>query len=230
MNQLLSALPSADYQRLEPHLQAVSLERGKILYDVGQSLERVYFPCDALVSLVAPFSDREIVEFALVGKAGIVGIAGFLGGNFSQHRALVQIPGQLLSLEVAVLQAEFQNSSALRALLLRYTQALLTQIAQNAACASHHRIDRRLARWLLLVQDSLSSNYFFLTQKYMAMLLGTRRATVTTAAKTLREQGFINYDRGQIEICDREGLRAWTCECYDIIRQESERLLALNGD
>ncbi len=224
-NQLLASLPPSEYQRLIPHLELVTLSLGQVLYQEGEVIQHVYFPTRAMVSLVSILRDNSMTEFALVGNEGMVGIPVFLGGNLTISRAIVQISDSALRMEADILKSEFEQGGMLQKILLIYTQALLTQVAQNAVCKSHHTIEKRLARWLLCVQDCVQKEELPLTQKYISQILGTRRATITEAAGSLQAEGLIRYSRGQITILNREALAAKACECYDSVKREYQRLL-----
>ncbi len=225
INQLLASLPDEEYQHLAPHLEYTRLSQGQILYDRGEVIRQVYFPIRSMVSLISVLKDYSTTEFAMVGNEGIIGIPAFLGGKFTNSRAVVQIADAALKMNAEILQREFERGGVLQKKLLLYTQALLTQIGQNAVCKFHHSTEQQLARWLLCVQDCLGQNEIFLTQQYIADLLGTRRATVTVAAGNLQEEGMIRYSRGKIIILNRTALEATACECYGIVTNEFARLL-----
>lgn len=224
-NHLLAALPDEDYQRLLPHLEEVKLPLRKILYEPGETPKAVYFPNHAMVSLVATMEDGATVEVGLVGIEGVIGLPIVLGGRATVYQAIVQLPGTGVKLDAEVFRAEFERGGYLQRLVLLYTQALLTQVSQNAVCNRLHTIDERLARWLLSVQDSLEADELPLTQEFISQMLGTRRASVTVSAGNLQEQGVISYSRGKITILNRERLREKSCECYNVIRSEFDRLL-----
>jgi CRP-like cAMP-binding protein len=228
-NQLLAALPDEDYQRLLPHLEEVQLPLKQVLYEPGDRLETVYFPNHAMVSLVAIMEDGATVEVGLVGIEGVIGLPTVLGGRATVYQAIVQLPGSGIKLDANIFRTEFDRGGELQRLVLLYTQALLTQVSQNAVCNRLHSVDERLARWLLSVQDSLKQDELPLTQEFISQMLGTRRASVTVAAGTLQEQGIISYSRGKITIIDRTRLRESSCECYDVIKHEFERLLGIKG-
>jgi len=228
-NRLLAALPAEEYQRLLPHLEDVSLPRDQILYEEGEPIEYVYFPYHSIVSLVSTMEDGTTVEIGLVGNDGMVGIAVVLGGNSTTTRAIVQIPGKASRIKAKTLKTEFNQGGALQRSLLRYTQALLTHMAQGVACNRLHTIEERLARWLLTVQDRMQSNDLPLTQEFISQMLGTRRSSVTVAAGMLSKAGMIRYCRGKITILNRESLEATTCECYRVIQSEYERLLTADN-
>ncbi|MBD1866954.1 Crp/Fnr family transcriptional regulator [Cyanobacteria bacterium FACHB-471] len=226
-NHLLAALPDEDYQRLLPHLEEVQLPLRKILYEPGETLSAVYFPNNAMVSLVATMEDGATVEVGLVGAEGVIGLPIVLGGKATVYQAIVQLPGTGTRLDADIFKAEFERGEYLQRLVLLYTQALLTQVSQNAVCNRLHTIDERLGRWLLSVQDSLEADELPLTQEFISQMLGTRRASVTVAAGSLQEQGIISYSRGKITILNRERLREKSCECYNVISGEFNRLLGL---
>jgi CRP-like cAMP-binding protein len=226
-NHLLAALPDADYQRLLPHLEEVQLPLRKIIYEPGETPNEVYFPNNAMVSLVAAMEDGATVEVGLVGAEGVIGLPIVLGGRATVYQAIVQLPGTGTKLDADIFKAEFERGKYLQRLVLLYTQALLTQVSQNAVCNRLHTIDERLGRWLLVVQDSLEADELPLTQEFISQMLGTRRASVTVAAGKLQEQGIISYSRGKITILNRERLREKSCECYNVIRSEFDRLLGL---
>lgn len=224
-NRLLAALPASEYQRLIPHVEFVSLSLKQIIYEPGEPITHIYFPHQAIVSLVSTMSDGSTVEVGLVGSAGMVGIPVFLGGNTTTTDAFVQVPGSGMRMEAKWLLAEFNRGGPLQSLLLRYTQALHTQVSQTAACNRLHTVEERLARWLLQVSDSVQSDQFQLTQEFISQMLGTRRSGVTVAASTLQQAGMIRYARGKITVLNREVLQATACECYEVVKDEEARLL-----
>ena len=224
-NHLLEALPDEDYQRLKPHLDPATLSLGEVLYESGGRLDWVYFPTDSIVSLLYVMENGASAEIAVVGNEGIVGIALFMGGGTMPNRAVVQSEGQAFRLKSHLLLQEFSRSGAFQHLLLRYTQALLTQMAQTAVCNRHHTVDQQLCRWLLLSLDRLPSNQLHMTQELIANMLGVRREGVTEAAGRLQRSGLIQYSRGVITVVDRPGLEARVCECYEVVRSEFQRLL-----
>lgn len=226
-NRLLGSLPVAEYQRLHPHLEQVSLCLGQELYNVGQPIKHIYFPLNALVSLISSVDDSA-TEFGLIGNEGMVGVPALLGGNSTISRAIVQVADGALRIDAQVLKAEFERGGVLQKQLLLYLQLFLTQTAQNGACQAHHRIEPRLARWLLSIQDRLQQDRLFLTQKYIAELLGTRRATITEAAGHLQQAGIIQYKRGEITILDRPALERTACSCYALLHREQERLYSIS--
>ncbi|MBN2509251.1 MAG: Crp/Fnr family transcriptional regulator [Spirochaetales bacterium] len=224
-NNLLAVLKESDFMRLSPHLELVRLPLGDVLYESGGTLEWVYFPTDAIVSLLYVMEDGASAEIAVVGKEGVVGIALFLGGQTMPNRAVVQSAGNAYRLKGRILTQEFNRSGAVQHLLLRYTLALLTQMAQTAVCNRHHTVDQQLCRWLLLSLDRLPSNELSMTQELIANMLGVRREGVTEAAGKLQKAGLIDYHRGRITVLDRPGLEARVCECYEVVRAEFKRLL-----
>lgn len=224
-NHLLSALPEDVSDRLFPHLEPISLPLGKTLYESGGRLDHVYFPTTAIVSLLYVMENGASAEIAVVGNEGVVGIALFLGGETMPNRAVVQSAGHGYRLKGQDLKLEFDRSGALQHLLLRYTLALLSQMAQTAVCNRHHSVDQQLCRWLLLSLDRLPSNELCMTQELIANMLGVRREGVTEAAGKLQSAGLIHYSRGRIEVLDRPGLEARVCECYEVVRKEFMRLL-----
>jgi CRP-like cAMP-binding protein len=225
MNRLLAALPDAEYQRLAPHLEYVPLPLKQVLYNRGESIEYVYFPHRAIVSLISTPEEGSHVEVGLVGNEGIVGIPAVLGDNIATTSAIVQREDSGMRMEASLLKTEFQQGGSLQSLLLRYTQALYGLVSQNAACNRRHQLDERLARWLLLVCDRVGSNELLLTHEFISKMLGVRRAGVTEAANTLQRTGLIRYNRGKITILNRQKLEAAACSCYGIIKGEYGRLL-----
>ncbi|AFY58226.1 cAMP-binding protein [Rivularia sp. PCC 7116] len=224
-NQLLMGLPSEEYKRLVPYLKPVSLSLGQVIYEPKQLIKEVYFPLEAMISLVSIMKDNSTTEIGLVGNEGMVGLPVFLGGNTATNRAIVQVHGNALKMDASVLRSEFERGKKLQQKLLLYTQARLTQISQIAACKSHHLIEERLARWLLSVNDCVNRDELPLTQKFISEMLGVRRASVTEAAIALQKAGLISYSRGQITIQQRKQLEEAACECYGLIRDEFKRLL-----
>jgi len=224
-NHLLAALTKSDLEPLTPHLELVSLPLGEALYESGKSMRHVYFPLDSIVSLLNVMADGASAEIAVVGNDGVVGISLFMGGETTPSRAVVQSAGYAYRLEAAVLKTLFNQAGALQHLLLRYTQALITQMAQTAVCNRHHTLDQQLCRWLLLSLDRLPSNELNMTQLLIANMLGVRREGVTEAAIKLQQAGLIHYSRGRIVVLNRKGMEARTCECYAVVKKETERLL-----
>jgi CRP-like cAMP-binding protein len=224
-NHLLAALPATDFNRLQPHLKLVSLPLGEALYESGIVLRHVYFPTNSIVSLLYVMADGASAEIAVVGNEGVIGVSLFMGGETTPSRAVVQSAGHAYQLTGQALKEEFTLAGAMQHLLLRYTQALLTQMAQTAVCNRHHSLDQQLCRWLLLSLDRLASNELVMTQELIANMLGVRREGVTEAAGKLQHAGLIHYSRGHITVVDRAGLEARTCECYAVVRKECDRLL-----
>jgi CRP-like cAMP-binding protein len=224
-NHLLAALPDADFERLLPNLELVPLELGWALYESGSQQGYVYFPTTTIVSLLYVMEDGSSAEIAVVGNEGVVGIALFMGGETTPSRAVVQSAGYAYRLKGSLLKAEFKRGGALQHLLLCYTQALITQMAQTAVCNRHHALEQQLCRWLLLSLDRLSSNELTMTQELIANMLGVRREGVTEAAGHLQKAGLIHYSRGKITVLDRAKLEARVCECYAVVKREYGRLL-----
>ena len=225
LNRLLAALPDPEFARWTPFLEPVELPLGKVLYESGVRLSYVYFPTTAIVSLLYVMNDGASAEIAVVGYEGIVGISLFMGGESTINRAVVQSAGRGFRLRASVLLQEFNRSGPALHLLLRYTQALITQMAQTAVCNRHHTLDQQLCRWLLLSLDRLDGNSLVMTQQLIANMLGVRREGVTDAAGALQKSGLIRYQRGHITVMDRDGLEQRTCECYRVVKQEYDRLL-----
>jgi CRP-like cAMP-binding protein len=225
-NRLLAALPAAEWARLESHLEPVEMPLGRVLYESGMRIGHVYFPTTAIVSLLYVLIDGSSAEIAIVGNDGLVGIALFMGGESTPSRALVQSEGWAYRMAAPILKREFAHGGATQHLMLRYTQALLTQMAQTAVCNRHHSIDQQLCRWLLLSLDRLMGRDLQMTQELIANMLGVRREGVTEAAGKLQAAGLIHYSRGRITVLDRHGLEARCCECYEVVRREYERLMA----
>lgn len=224
-NKLLAALPAAIYERLHPHLESVPLKLGASVYEAGGRQSYVYFPTDSIVSLLYVMKDGASAEIAVVGNEGLVGISLFMGGETTPSRAVVQSAGRAYRLRAKVLKSEFEFGGPLQQLLLRYTQALITQMAQTAVCNRHHSIEQQLCRWLLLSADRLPTNVLTMTQDLIANMLGVRREGVTASAGKLQEAGLIHYSRGRITILDRRRLESRVCECYAVVKKEFDRLL-----
>ena len=224
-NDLLAALGEGEAGRIFPNLELVELPLGESLYESGSQLAHVYFPTDCIVSLLYVMEDGASAEIAVVGHEGLVGVALFMGGETTPSRAVVQSAGHAYRLRGQWLKEEFGRNGAMQHLLLRYTQALLTQMSQTAVCNRHHSVDQQLCRWLLLSLDRLSSNELVMTQELIANMLGVRREGVTEAAGKLQAAGLIHYSRGRITVVDRPGLEARCCECYDVVRKEFARRL-----
>jgi CRP-like cAMP-binding protein len=224
-NHLLDALPAADYDRIASHLELITMKLGDVLYESGAKLRYVYFPTTCIVSLLYVMEDGASAEIAIVGNEGILGISLFMGGDTTPSRALVQSAGHAFRLRAELLKDEFGRFGPTMHLLLRYTQALITQMAQTAVCNRHHSVDQQLCRWLLLSLDRLQSNRLSMTQELIANMLGVRREGVTDAAGKLQDAGLISYRRGAITVVDRPGLEAKACECYQVVKTEFDRLL-----
>ncbi|PXW94429.1 CRP-like cAMP-binding protein [Sphaerotilus hippei] len=224
-NQLLAALPPPERVRWQPRLEPVDLVLGQVLYESGVALGHVYFPTTAIVSLLYVMEDGASAEIAVVGHEGLVGISLFMGGESTPSRAVVQSAGQGYRLKAADLKEAFNRSGPVMHLLLRYTQALITQMAQTAVCNRHHTLDQQLCRWLLLSLDRLQGSELVMTQELIANMLGVRREGVTEAALKLQKLGLIRYARGRISVLDRPGLEDRTCECYAVVKKEYDRLL-----
>jgi CRP-like cAMP-binding protein len=224
-NHLLDALPSDSYDRIAAHAELVPLGLGEVLYESGGKLRHVYFPTTAIVSLLYVMEDGASAEIAIVGNEGILGISLFMGGDSTPSRAVVQSAGHAFRLKADLLKTEFTRFGPTMELLLRYTQALITQMAQTAVCNRHHSVDQQLCRWLLLSLDRLPSNELSMTQELIANMLGVRREGVTEAAGKLQDAGLISYRRGKITVLDRAGIEARSCECYRVVKREFDRLL-----
>ena len=224
-NHLLAALSKAELKRLSPHLEPVPMPLAHVIYESGRLLDHVYFPTTCIVSLLYVMEDGASAEIAVVGHEGIVGISIFMGGESTPSRAVVQSAGEAFRLPAQYLRAEFGRAGSLQHLLLRYTQSLITQMAQTAVCNRHHSVDQQLCRWLLLSLDRLLSNELVMTQELIANMLGVRREGVTAAAGRLQNAGAIEYRRGHITVVDRPKVEKMSCECYEVVRKESERLL-----
>lgn len=224
-NHLLAALTQEIQERLIPHLERVTLPLGKVLYESGDALRHVYFPTDAIVSLLYVMEDGASAEISVVGNEGLIGVAVFMGGESTPSRAIVQSAGHAYRLPGQKLKDEFNRHGEMLQLMLRYTLALITQMAQTAVCNRHHSIDQQLCRWLLLSLDRLPSNQLSMTQELIANMLGVRREGVTEAAGKLQKLGVIKYSRGHITVLDRPQLEALCCECYAVVKRETDRLL-----
>ena len=218
-------LPDAEWLRWQPELEWVDLPLGQVLYEPGNTLSHVYFPTTAIVSLLYVMENGASAEIAVVGNEGIVGISLFMGGESTPSRAVVQSAGQGFRLKAQMMKDEFNRAGPVLHLLLRYTQALITQMAQTAVCNRHHSLDQQLCRWLLLSLDRLQGNELVMTQELIANMLGVRREGVTEAAGKLQAEGLIQYSRGRITILDRPKLEARVCECYSVVKKEYDRLL-----
>jgi CRP-like cAMP-binding protein len=223
-NHLLAALPEAEWRRWQPHIEAIEMPLGAVVYESGVTMSHVYFPITSIVSLLYVLENGASAEIAVVGNEGIVGISLFMGGESTPSRAVVQSAGQGLRLKARFIKDEIKHGPVIH-LLLRYTQALITQMAQTAVCNRHHSLDQQLCRWLLLSLDRLHGNDLVMTQELIANMLGVRREGVTEGAIKLQEAGLIRYSRGRITVLDRKGLEARSCECYGVVRKEYDRLL-----
>ena len=223
-NHLLAALSAAELKRLRPHLEPVPMPLGQVVYESGRLLDHVYFPTSSIVSLLYVLENGSSAEIAVVGNEGLVGISLFMGGETTPSRAVVQSAGQALRLAARYLRSEFGRAGSMQHLLLRYTQSLITQMAQTAVCNRHHSVDQQLCRWLLLSLDRLPSDELVMTQELIANMLGVRREGVTAAAGKLQKAGVIDYARGRIKVLDRPKLEAMSCECYQVVKRESDRL------
>ena len=225
-NRLLAALSPEVLQRLQPDLELIHLDLGASLYESGDSVRNAYFPVDSIVSLLYVLEDGASTEIAVVGNDGVVGVALFMGGGSTPSRAVVQSAGSTYRISGAALIKEFNRGGELQQVLLRYTQALITQMTQTAVCNRHHSLDQQLCRWLLLSMDLLPRNELRMTQELIANMLGVRRVGITEAARKLHSKGYIDSQRGLITLTDRAGLKAHSCECYRVITEEYRRLLA----
>ena len=224
-NHLLAALQDNDYLRLESHLELVQMDLGEVLYEPGVRLGSVFFPTTSIVSLLYVMENGASAEIAIVGNEGVLGISLFMGGGSTPSRAVVQSAGHAFRLKAALLEDEFNRFGPTMRILLRYTQALITQMGQTAVCNRHHSIDQQLCRWLLLSLDRLHSNNLSMTQELIANMLGVRREGVTEAAGKLQDAGLIRYRRGTITVLDRAGIEGRACECYQVVKTEFNRLL-----
>ncbi len=224
-NRLLACLPDVELERLSPHLELVSMKLGQVVYEADVSLPYAYFPIDCIISLLYVMADGDSSETAMVGNEGMVGISLFMGGDATSGRAVVQSDGHAFRMKGALLKREFKRAGALQRLLLRYTQALLTQTSQTAACNKHHSVPQQLCRWLLLGLDRLPDNKLMMTQGLIANMLGVRREGVTDATGVLQAAGLISYDHGTMTVLDRPRLEQAACECYSVVKREFDRLL-----
>ena len=223
-NELLAALPDAEFQRWLPQIESIAMPLGQVLYESGSTMSHVYFPTTSIVSLLSVMENGSSAEIAVVGYEGIVGVSLFMGGDSTPSRAVVQSAGHGFRLKSQVLKEEFKRAPVMH-LLLRYTQALITQMAQTAVCNRHHSLDQQLCRWLLLSLDRLPGNELVMTQELIANMLGVRREGVTEGAHKLQNIGLIRYSRGRISVLDRPGLERLSCECYSVVKKEYDRLL-----
>ncbi|GAC1496468.1 MAG: Crp/Fnr family transcriptional regulator [Steroidobacteraceae bacterium] len=225
LNRLLAALPQVDLQRWLPDLEWVTLPLGEVLYEPGNTLSHIYFPTTVIVSLLYVMENGASAEIAVAGNEGLVGISLFMGGESTPSRAVVQSAGVAFRMKAEILKEEFSRNGPVLHLLLRYTQALITQMAQTAVCNRHHSVDQQLCRWLLLSLDRLQGKQIVMTQELIANMLGVRREGVTEAALKLQKAGIISYSRGRIAVLDRAGLEKLSCECYAVVKREYDRLL-----
>ena len=224
-NRLLAALPDAEWQRWRPQLELIALPLGQVLYESGTTLKHVYFPTTAIISLLYVMENGASAEISVVGNEGLVGISLFMGGESTPSRAVVQSAGHGFRLKAQLMKDEFDRAGPVLHLLLRYTQALITQMSQTAVCNRHHSLDQQLCRWLLLSLDRLEGTDLVMTQELIANMLGVRREGVTEAAHKLQEAGLIRYSRGRISVLDRIALERRVCECYGVVKKEYDRLL-----
>jgi CRP-like cAMP-binding protein len=224
-NHLLAALHTEIITRLGPHLKFEHVSRGRVLLDPGIKMHHVYFPTDSIISLVSVMYDGHSSEYSMVGNEGMLGVPVFMGGESTSSRAVVISAGGVFSLSREILKKEFERHGALMVMLLHYTQALITQVAQNAVCNRHHGVDQQLCRWLLMSLDRVPGNRLLMTQELIASMLGVRREGISEAAGRLQKQGVIMYRRGMIEVLDRKKLKSQCCECYTVVKKECDRLL-----
>ena len=227
-NALIAALPAVERARLAKDLELVSLTLGQVLYESGQTMSHAYFPIDCIVSLLYVMKNGESAEIAVVGNEGMVGIALFMGGESTLSRAIVQNAGHAYRLRAQVLKDEFQSGGTLTRALLMFASALITQMVQTAACNRHHPVDQQLCRWMLLSLDRLSSNKISMTDKLIGNMLGLSTADVAKATNMLQKAGLIHYNAGEITVLDRTGVERRSCECYGVVKKESDRLLPLS--
>jgi CRP-like cAMP-binding protein len=224
-NHLLAVIPAAEWKRLSRHVEPVELSLGQVLYESGATMTDMYFPTTAIISLLYVMENGSSAEIAVVGNEGLVGVSLFMGGESTPSRAVVQSAGSGFKVEAQIMKDEFNKAGPVMHLLLRYTQALITQMAQTAVCNRHHSLDQQLCRWLLLSLDRLKGSDLLMTQELIANMLGVRREGVTEAAMQLQAAGIIRYTRGRISVLDRPGLERRTCECYAVVKKEYDRLL-----
>lgn len=224
-NHLLAALPAKDLKRWLPHLEAIDMPLGQVLYEAGTTLSHVYFPTTAIVSLLYVMHNGDSAEIAVVGNDGLVGISLFMGGGSTPSRALIQNSGQGFRMKAELVQKEFEGSKQVLHLFLRYTQALITQMTQSAACNKHHSLDQQLCRWMLLTLDRYEGNELTMTKQLIANMLGTDGAHMREGARKLQKAGLIDYAKGCITVLNRKGLEKRSCECYRVVKDEYERLL-----
>jgi CRP-like cAMP-binding protein len=224
-NELLAALPPEDYERLRPHMTPVELRLGEVVYESGSAQRHVYFPVSGIVSRLYIMENGDSAEIAVVGKDGMVGVSVMLGGDTTTSRAVVQVAAKAYKVSSDAVLREFRRGGAMQFLILRYVQALMTQMSQTAVCNRHHTVEQQLCRWLLLSLDLLGSNEIAMTQELISNMLGVRRPGITEAARNLQQAGLIEYHRGHIRVLDRARLEAHSCECYAVVQREAERLL-----
>ena len=224
-NRILAMLPREEYKRLLPHFEDVYLKLGEVIYESGGQQSYIYFPTTAIISLLYMMENGSSAEIGVAGNEGLVGVVLFMGGDTAPNRAVVQSAGDALRMKTDVLQEEFARGGTFQRLLLKYTQALMTQMSQTAVCNRLHTVEQQLCRWLLLSRDRLNTDELVMTQELIANMLGVRREGVTVAAQRLQENGLISYVRGRIMILDRSGLEATVCECYRVVKDEYARLL-----
>lgn len=225
-NRLLSVMPQALYGKFAPYLKRVDLQRGDRLHEPGEMITDFYFPLDCVLSITLTLSNGTTAETGLVGKREVIGINAFMGGReTTQTTYIVQVPGSALKINAQILREEFDCNKDLRDVMLRYTQAFIAQLSQTTACNSLHKLEQRLARWLLEVHDRLEKDELSLTQEFIAEMLGVRRAGVTQTAQQLQQEGLIRYQRGHVHILNRSGLEAFACECFQTVKNEYDRLL-----
>jgi CRP-like cAMP-binding protein len=225
-NHLLAALPTAEYERIAFHLELISMPLGDVLYESGGQLQHVYFPTTAILSLHYIMENGASAEIAGVGNEGVLGVSLFLGGNTTPSQATVHTAGHGYRLKARLMMEEFDRSGPMMRLMLRYTQALMTQMSQTAVCNRHHSVEQQLCRWLLLTLDRLPTNELTITQELIASMLGVRREGITETAGNLQREGLISYRRGHITVIDRAGLESYACECYNVVKNEFYRLLS----
>jgi len=225
LNHLLATLPRAEQEHLAPYLVQVDLQIGQVIYEPGRPLRHVFFPTTSIVSLMYVSQEGTPTEIAVAGNEGVVGVALFMGGETTAGRAIVQSAGQAYRLDARVLKNEFRRGGPLQGALLRYTQALMTQISQTAVCNQHHSIEQQLCRWILLSVDRLPSSTLTISEAMIAGMLGARRSDLVTALRALARLGLIRYGEGRIEVLDKAGLEGHACECYRVVKQEFARLL-----
>jgi CRP-like cAMP-binding protein len=224
-NRLLAALPRDEYGRLRPHLEKVPLPLKDILYEANGPIPHVFFPLNGVVSLVIIMDGGFILEVGTIGNEGMVGTPVFLGSDSSPTRAISQVPGEALRMETKSFQKEMERGGRLFGLVQRYTQAMINQISQSTVCNHRHSVEKRMCRWLLMSHDRVGTDEFQLTQEFLAQMLGVRRPTVTAVAGTLQKAGLISYRRGRLTVLDRKRLEATSCECYEVVAKELDRLL-----